>query len=116
MRKTLIISLAALTASLPLAACADGYGNDRPRYERPRHNANRGHYLGDNDQIYRDNRGRYYCKRADGSRGAIVGGLAGGVLGNVIAPNGSKTLGTILGAAGGAVAGRQIDRNNVRCE
>jgi len=116
MRKTLLVPLAAVTACLPLAACADGYGNDRPRYERPRHNADRGYYLGENDQIYRDGRGRYYSKRRDGTRGAIVGGLAGGVLGNIIAPNGSKTLGTIIGGVGGAVAGQQIDSRNVRCE
>jgi len=33
----------------------------------------------------------------------------------VIAGGGSSTLGTLLGAAGGALAGRSIDRNNVRC-
>ena len=40
--------------------------------------------------------------------------------GNVIAPGGSETLGTVLGAIGGAVAGRAIERsgnnnNDVRC-
>jgi len=44
-----------------------------------------------------------------------IGGIAGGVLGNIIAPGGSDTLGTILGAAGGAAAGRAIDRNGTRC-
>lgn len=112
MRKPLIIALAAATAGLPLAACSTlGYGDDRPGY-----GSDRGYYLGDNDPIYRDNDGRYYCKRRDGTRGAIVGGLAGGVLGNIIAPNGSKTLGTIIGAAGGAIAGQQIDKKNIRCE
>jgi len=116
MRKTLAIALAAATAGVPLTACSDlGLGNDRPRYDRG-DRGDRGYYLGDNDSIYRDGNGRYYCKRRDGTRGAIVGGLAGGVLGNVIAPNGSKTLGTVIGAAGGALAGRQIDRGNIRCE
>ncbi len=111
-RKTLLIALAATT--IPLAACTDmGGGDDRPRYAS---NRDRDYYLGDNDQIYRDNDGRYYCKKRDGTRGAIVGGLAGGVLGNIIAPNGSKTLGTIIGAAGGAVAGQAIDKKNVRCQ
>ncbi|MET0239672.1 MAG: glycine zipper 2TM domain-containing protein [Sphingobium sp.] len=99
-------------AALSLTACT-GYGGDGPRYASDR--SRDGYYLGDNDQIYRDNRGRYYCKRKDGTTGAIVGGLAGGVLGNVIAPGGSKTLGTLLGAGAGALAGREIDRNNVRC-
>lgn len=114
MRKTLLLPLAAATVCLPLAACADNYGDGRGRYERPR--GDRGYYLGSNDQIYRDEGGQYYCKRRDGTRGAIVGGLAGGVLGNIIAPNGSKTLGTILGGVGGAIAGQQIDKNNIRCE
>jgi len=105
--------LALVAATLPLGACAS-YGDDRPRYGG-RDRDGDGYVLNDNDQIYRDRDGNYYCNRRDGTRGAIVGGLAGGVLGNVIAPSGSKTLGTILGAAGGALAGRAVDRNNVRC-
>jgi len=67
--------------------------------------------------VYRGNDGRYYCRRNDGTTGLIVGGVAGGVLGNVIAPGGSGLLGTVLGAAGGALAGRAVDRssNDTRC-
>lgn len=105
------VTLAALAMLIPVAACTDdGYGG-RPGYA----SNNGGYYLGDNDPIYRDNDGRYYCKRKDGTTGVIVGGLAGGVLGNVIAPGGSKTLGTILGAGAGALIGRSVDRKNVRC-
>ncbi|HEX7856449.1 MAG TPA: glycine zipper 2TM domain-containing protein [Sphingobium sp.] len=105
------LMLLGIAALLPLAACDDdGYGG-RPGYSSDRN----GYYMGDNDSIYRDNGGRYYCKRSDGTTGTIVGGLAGGVLGNVIAPGGSKTLGTVLGAAGGAVIGNQVDRKKVRC-
>ncbi len=71
--------------------------------------------LRNTDRIYRGTDDRYYCRRSDGTTGLIVGGLAGGVLGNIIAPGDSKTLGTIIGAAGGAVVGRSIDRNNVTC-
>ena len=105
----MLASLAAL--SLPLAACGEYGDGGRPGYA----SRDDGYYIGDNDQIYRDNNGGYYCKRRDGTTGTIVGGLAGGVLGNVIAPGGSKTLGTILGAAGGALIGNQVDRKNVRC-
>lgn len=113
MRISLLPALAA--ASLPLAACANGglYGDNDDygrRYDRS------GYVLGENDRIYRDESGNYYCRKPDGTTGLIVGGVAGGVLGNIIAPGGSKTLGTILGAAGGALAGRAIDRNNIRCE
>lgn len=116
MRTSLMI---AALAAAPLAACSS-YGDGGPRYgsSRPYDGGYRGggYVLGDDDQIYRDRDGRYYCKRPDGTTGTIVGGLAGGVLGNIIAPGGSKTLGTILGAAGGAIAGNIIDRRNVRCE
>ena len=119
MRKPIIA--AAILSMLPLSACMSdnggrrGYGYDRPGDRRgpPRH-ARRP--IRDNDQIYRDRDGRYYCKRDDGTTGTIVGAIAGGVLGNVIAPGGSKTLGTIIGGAGGALAGRAIDRNDINCE
>lgn len=123
------ILAAALVAAIPLTACvSDGY-NDRPRGDYGYRDRDRDHhrgdryrdgrpprYLRDNDQIYRGNDGSYYCKRDDGTTGTIVGAIAGGVLGNVIAPGGSKTLGTILGGAGGALAGRAIDKDDIRCE
>jgi hypothetical protein len=107
--------LAAALLAMPLTACmSDGYGGyDRPSRPGPGYS---GRPISDNDYIYRDNDGRYYCKRNDGTTGTIVGAIAGGVLGNIIAPGGSKTLGTILGGAGGALAGRAIDKSNIRCE
>lgn len=84
----------------------DYYRNDR-RYKERR--------LNDGDRVYRGRNGQYYCRRSDGSTGLIVGAIAGGVLGNIIASGRSETLGTILGAGAGALAGREIDRNDVRC-
>jgi hypothetical protein len=86
---------------------ADKYYRDGPRYRNRR--------LSQNDRVYVGQDGRYYCRRNDGTTGLIVGGIAGGVLGSIIAPGGSETLGALLGAAGGAVAGRAIERNNVSC-
>lgn len=87
---------------------ADRYYRDHPRYRERR--------LSRNERIYRGQDGRYYCRRPDGTTGLIVGAIAGGVLGNVIAPGGSEELGTILGAIGGGLAGREIERNqDVRC-
>jgi hypothetical protein len=119
--------LVALVAAMPLTACSS-YGDDRPGYgyrdgdryrdgeRRGDRRGDRGDYvLGRNDSVYRDDDGNYYCQKPDGTRGAIIGGIAGGVLGNIIAPRGSKTLGTIIGAAGGAVAGTAIDKGEVRC-
>ena len=119
MIRTPLVAAAALLA-LPLSACmtdgyADrhGYGYARPA---PAGTTYSSRALGDNDYIYRDADGRYYCKRDDGTTGTIVGAIAGGVLGNIIAPGGSKTLGTILGAGGGALAGRAIDRSDIHCQ
>jgi hypothetical protein len=71
--------------------------------------------LGRNDRIFRGSDNRYYCRRDDGTTGLIVGGMAGGVLGHVIAPGGSKTLGTVLGAGAGALIGKAIDDGDVVC-
>lgn len=71
--------------------------------------------LSRNDRIYRGRDGRYYCRRDDGTTGLIIGGVAGGALGNLIAPGDSNTLGTILGAGAGALLGREVDRGGMRC-
>jgi hypothetical protein len=86
---------------------AQYYRRDNRRYPPRR--------LGRNDRIYRGSDNRYYCRRDDGTTGLIVGGIAGGVLGNVIAPGGSKTLGTIIGAGAGALIGRAIDDGDIVC-
>lgn len=67
------------------------------------------------DRIYRGSDNRYYCKRDDGTTGLIIGGVAGGVLGNIIAPGGSKILGSIIGAGAGALIGRAIDDGDMVC-
>ena len=84
------------------------YKHDERRYRARR--------LGREDRIYRGSDNRYYCKRDDGTTGLIVGGITGGVLGNVIAPGGSKVLGTIAGGALGAVIGRAIDDGDMVCK
>lgn len=86
---------------------ADNYYRADPGYRERR--------LSRNDRIYRGRNGQYYCRRTDGTTGLIVGGVAGGLLGNALANGGSSTLATLLGAGGGALLGRSIDRGNVRC-
>jgi uncharacterized protein YcfJ len=44
--------------------------------------------------------------------GTVVGGLAGGLLGNAVAGRGSRTEGTVLGAGVGALVGRQVAKSN----
>ncbi len=86
---------------------ADNYYRDDRRYRERR--------LSRDDRIYRGRDGRYYCRRSDGTTGLIVGGIAGGILGNIIAPGDSKTIGTVIGAAGGAMIGHSADSGDVRC-
>jgi hypothetical protein len=57
-----------------------------------------------------EDRRRYRCRR-DGGGGAIIGAIAGGLLGNAVSGYGDRAAGTILGGVGGALAGRAIDRD-----
>ena len=88
---------------------ASRYYRDDARYQERR--------LGTNDEVYRGSDGRYYCKRSDGTTGLIVGGVGGGLLGNVIDGGRHRTGGTLIGGALGALLGRSVDQNNtdVRC-
>jgi hypothetical protein len=89
---------------------------DAARYYRRANGRYKPRRLGRNDRIYRGSDDRYYCRRDDGTTGLIVGGVAGGVLGHIIAPRDSKTLGTLIGAGAGALLGRHVDRGDIVCE
>lgn len=130
------LGMAALAASILFTGCTANGGYDRPErhwrdYDYNRPDPSYGGYdasryyretprqrerrLTERDRIYRGTDGRYYCRRSDGTTGLIVGAIAGGILGNMIAPGGSETLGTILGALAGGIAGREIDRGDLKC-
>ena len=106
MFKTLTLAASALamttTALVPTAADAQRY---RGGYERGYDN--RGGYDRGGYRDYRGDDRRYSNRRrgggCDNSGGTIVGALAGG---------GDRTLGAVLGAAGGALAGRAIDKSD----
>lgn len=73
--------------------------------------------LGADDQVYRGSDGRYYCKRGDGTTGLVIGGAAGGILGNVIDGGRHRGAGTLIGGALGALFGRSVEQNQneMRC-
>jgi len=97
----------------------DRRGYDRRDYDRRIYSRD-GNYLeprrlGRNDRVWRGRDNRYYCRRANGTTGLIVGGAAGALLGRSLDGSGDRLLGTLLGGAGGALLGREIDRGGVRC-
>ena len=73
--------------------------------------------LGAQDEVYRGSDGRYYCKRGDGTTGLVIGGAAGGILGNVIDGGRHRGAGTLIGGALGALMGRAVEQNQneIRC-
>lgn len=97
MRKTIFAVAAASLAvpAIPSAALAHG-----------------GHYHG---KIWQDSKGRYRCKRPNGTTGMIIGAAGGALIGRAIDTHGERATGTIVGAAAGALVGRKIDRSRVKC-
>jgi Glycine zipper 2TM domain len=67
-----------------------------------------------NGPTWRDNRGRYRCRRSNGTVGLLVGGAAGALIGREIDGGRDRTTGTIVGAAAGALLGREVDRGGRR--
>lgn len=129
-KKTLLALTAAAAATgavLPGAAQAQYWGNAPAGYDR----YERGYvepvrYRGDRrnwdnrryDNRRYDRRAAYRGNRCydPGNGGLAIGGIAGGLLGNEVAGRGDRTLGTVLGAAVGALAGRAIDKSDgARC-
>ena len=88
---------------------------DRYRYYDD-HRAHERRVIRYDERVYRGDDGRYYCHRSDGTTGLIVGGIAGGLIGNSLSRGRSATLGTLLGAGAGALLGQAIDRDRVYCE
>lgn len=104
-----------------LSGAAPGYHNVdssadfyKKRKDR-RYYASRDERVNSNTRIWRGNDGRYRCKKDNGTTGLLIGGAVGGLAGHEIAGNGDKLLGTVLGAAGGALLGREIDKDKYRC-
>jgi len=140
MRKTIMIFAAALLALPAAPAAADpprwapahGYRDNDRHYDRRgddrrdrrsdyrRTYDDRGRYveprrLTRNDRMWRGDDGRYYCRRDNGTTGLIIGAAGGALAGRAVDTQGDRTVGTLLGAALGGVLGREIDRGGARC-
>ena len=107
-------------AGLAAPAQADGFhkldqSSDFYKKRKDRRYYARDEQIGNNTRVWRDNDGRYRCKKDNGTTGLLIGGAVGGLAGHEIAGGGDKLLGTVLGAAGGALLGREIDKSKYRC-
>jgi len=97
--RSTVLALAAASLAVPVIPATDqAFAN--------------GYYKG---RVWKDSRGRYRCKRSDGTIGLIVGGAGGALIGRAIDTHGERATGTIIGAAAGALVGHHIDRSRVKC-
>lgn len=123
MRKAVLAALAAVLALPAAPAFADpppwAGAHGRRAKERAIYD-DRGRYyepraISRRDRVWRGRDGRYYCKRDNGTTGLVIGAAAGALIGRELDGGSDRTLGTVLGAAGGALLGREIDRGELRC-
>lgn len=127
MRKIMTTAILAATMATTVPVAASAHDRDRRDYYEDSYEGRGyvqpgyGGYYQRDAYAGRGYGGDYYrgydrsrC-HSDGSTGAIIGAIAGGLIGNGVAGRGDRTLGTILGGAGGLLAGRAIERSGNRC-
>lgn len=101
----LAVSATALAVPVSFALPTTESAQAQSRYYRD------GYY---NGPTWRDSRGRYRCRRSNGTTGLIVGGAAGALVGRSIDTHGERATGTIVGAVAGALVGREVQRSHSR--
>ena len=102
--RNLILAAAATAVAIPVtfAVPTDEAQAQRRYYDRD------GYY---NGPTWRDSRGRYRCRRSNGTTGLIIGAGAGALIGREIDGGRNRTTGTVVGAVAGALVGREIQRS-----
>ena len=102
--RTILLAVSATAMAVPVSfALPTDSAEAQRRYYRD------GGYYG---PTWRDNQGRYRCRRPNGTVGLIVGGAAGALIGREIDGGRNRAVGTIAGAAVGALVGREVDRGS----
>ena len=112
MIRTCLTGIAAATMAL---TAAPAMADDDRRY---REYDDRGRYYEPRrvsaNEVWRGRDGRYYCRRGNGTTGLVIGAAGGALLGREIDGGRDRAAGTILGAAAGALIGREVQRS-MRC-
>jgi hypothetical protein len=115
MKKTMLALAGAITLASPITAAMahdnHGRGHDRG-YDDDRYEGER---VSQRSRVWRGDDGRYYCRRSNGTTGLIVGAAGGALAGRAIDSRGERTTGTIIGAALGGLLGRELQRGRARC-
>lgn len=104
MRKV-IIALSVLSLAIPASMAIPTDKAEARRHYRDRDYRD-SDYRG---REWRGRDGRTYCKKSNGTTGLIIGAAGGALAGRAIDTRGERTTGTLLGAAGGALLGKSID-------
>ena len=110
MLKHTLIALAGL-GTLATASPALARDRDRDYDERGRYYEPRRVSA---NEVWRGRDGRYYCRRGNGTTGLVIGAAGGALLGRELDGGRNRATGTILGAAAGALLGREVQRS-MRC-
>jgi len=129
----LALAAACVMIAVPAVALAQPYGdNDRYDSQQARDDAQRSAYYrarddynarygpGAYEHYYPDpyGQGRAACheeKKSNEVGGALLGGIAGAVLGSNVARGGGREGGAIIGGVGGAALGADIAKNSTHC-
>ena len=82
----------------------DRYGNDTRYYGRDYNSQSHDR----NARTWRGNDGRYYCRKSDGTTGLLIGAAAGALLGREVDGGYNHTTGTIIGGVLGALLGKSV--------
>jgi len=85
------------------------YGDDGESYEEEYHEED-GYAVPPGYENYER------CLKSNGIKGAAIGALLGGVLGNRIAGRGNRTGGSLLGAGIGGLLGVAVEKANNKCK
>jgi len=67
-----------------------------------------GNYVG---RTWRGRDGRYRCRRSNGTTGLLIGGAGGALIGRELDGGRNRTTGTVVGAVAGALIGREVQRS-----
>jgi hypothetical protein len=107
--RNLVLAAAAAAVAVPVTFVAP-ITTSEAQAQRRYYDRN-GNYVG---PTWRDSRGRYRCRRSNGTTGLIIGAAGGALVGRAIDTRGERTTGTIVGAVAGALVGREIQRSQSR--